>query len=172
VAFAGALLQDYLVPVLTNDLFESYLEFVQSRSRQPETLCEFEQNRFGWDHALAGACLAHRWNLPDDLVCCILYHHSGLRILAHPTLGRSPVAAVALSALLPDQLRQHYHGAELLSRLEQKWPAFQIEPLAEAVDRQHEAMNLGVRNEFPLSRRCRERPEAYRDGTLEAVFAA
>jgi HD-like signal output (HDOD) protein len=174
VAFSGALLQDYLLPVLSNDLIETYLEFVESRERLPETLCEFEHNRFTWDHAMAGACLAHRWHLPDELVCCILYHHSGLRILAHPQLGRSPVAAVALSALLPDQLRQHYHGLELLSKLEQKWPAFRLESLAETVDRQHEAMNLGVRNDFPLLRRCQSlgAPEAYRDGSLESVSAA
>jgi HD-like signal output (HDOD) protein len=175
VAFSGALLQDYLLPVLSNDLIETYLEFVEHRETLPETLCEFEHNRFEWDHALAGACLAHRWNLPDELVCCILYHHSGLRILAHPQLGRSPVAAVALSAMLPDQLRQHYHGLELLAKLEQKWPAFRLETLAATVDAQHEAMNLGVRNDFPLSRRCQcvaSAPEAYQDGSLETVTAA
>jgi serine/threonine-protein kinase len=175
VAFSGALLQDYLLPVLTNDLLDTYLEFVEHRETLPETLCEFENNRFAWDHALAGACLAHRWHLPDELVCCILYHHSGLQILAHPQLGRSPVAAVALSALLPDQLRQHYHGLDLLSKLQQKWPAFRLEHLAETVDRQHEAMNLGVRNDFPLLRRCQcvsGAPEAYLDGSLEAVSAA
>jgi HD-like signal output (HDOD) protein len=175
VAFSGALLQDYLLPVLTNDLLDIYLEFVQARENLPETLCEFEHKRFTWDHALAGACLAHRWNLPDELVCCILYHHSGLRILAHPQLGHTAVAAVALSALLPEQLRQHYHGLELLSKLEQKWPAFRLEKLAATVDQQQEAMNLGVRNDFPLSRRCKclsDAPEAYEDGTLEAVSAA
>ncbi|HEX4070543.1 MAG TPA: HDOD domain-containing protein [Planctomycetaceae bacterium] len=175
VAFSGALLQDYLLPVLTNDLIDTYLEFVQQRETFPETLCEFEHNRFEWDHALAGACLAHRWNLPDELVCCILYHHSGLRILAHPQLGRTAVAAVALSAMLPDQLRQHYHGLELLSKLEHKWPAFHLEALATTVDQQHESMNLGVRNDFPLSRRCKclaGAAEAYDDGSLETVTAA
>lgn len=175
LAFAGGLLQDYLLPVLSNDLLATYLEFVESRERLPETLCEFEHNRFGWDHALAGACIAHRWNLPDELVCCILYHHGGLQILTHPQLARSPVAAVAISALLPDQLRQHYHGLELLLKLEEKWPAFCIEKLAESVDRQHEAMNLGVRNDYPLLRRCKcmaDAPEAYRDGSLESVSAA
>lgn len=175
VAFSGALLQDYLLPVLTNDLINTYLEFIQSRENMPETLCEFEQNQFTWDHALAGACLAHRWNLPDELVCCILYHHSGLRILVNPQLARSPVAAVALSAMLPDQLRQHMHGFELLAKLEQKWPAFRLESLAETVDRQHAAMNLGVRNDFPLSRRCKcsaSAPEAYEDGSLKTISAA
>ncbi len=175
VAFAGALLQDYLLPVLTNDLLTEYLEFIESREKLPETLCEFEQNRLGWDHAQAGACLARRWNLPDELVACILYHHSGLAILAHPYLNRSPVAAVALSALLPDQLRQHYHGLELLAKLEGKWPGFKLERLAETVDRHHQALNLGVRNDFPLLRRCKcraESPEAYQDGTLRPASVA
>ena len=38
--------------------------------------------------------------------------------------ARRRIAAVAVSALLPDQIRQHYHGLELLSKLEQKWPDF------------------------------------------------
>jgi HD-like signal output (HDOD) protein len=175
VAFAGGLLQDFLLPVLTNDLLDGYLDFVQSRSKYPETLCEFEQQQFGWDHALAGACLAHCWNLPDDLVCCILYQHSGVRILAHAQLGRTAVAAVALSALLPDQLRQHCHGLGLLRKLETKWPAFQLERLAQSVDEQHKSMSVGVHNDFPLSRRLQcqaDAPEAYLDGTLRPVSVA
>jgi HD-like signal output (HDOD) protein len=175
VAFAGGLLQDFLLPVLTNDLLDGYLDFVQSRSNHPETLCEFEQKQFGWDHALAGGCLAHCWNLPDELVCCILYQHSGVRILAHAQLGRTAVAAVALSALLPDQLRQHYHGLDLLRKLETKWPAFQLERLAQSVDEQQKAMRVGVHNDFPLSRRLQcqsDTPEAYQDGSLRPVSVA
>lgn len=154
-AFAGALLQDYLLPVITNDLLEQYIPFVQQREQQPPGLCEFEQQSFGWDHALAGACLAHRWHLPDELVCCILFHHRGLRILTHPQLGRSPVAAVALSALLPDSMRQDLHGLDLLIKLQEKWRAFQLEALAAQVDELHAELSLGVRNDFPLLRRCR-----------------
>jgi serine/threonine-protein kinase len=169
VAFAGGLLQDYLLPVLTNDLFENYLEFVESRERQPETICSYEQDRFGFDHALAGAALAHQWHLPDELVCCILYHHAGLGLLAHPQLGRSPAAAVALSALLADQLRQHFHGLELLGKLATKWSAFDLEGLAKKVDEQQATLRLGVRNDFPLSRRigaAAGSSDAYADGTL------
>ena len=174
VAFAGALLQDFLLPVLTNAMTDEYVEFVHARAGLPETLCEFEQKRFTWDHALAGGILASSWHLPDDLVCCILYHHSGLRILAHPQLGRTAVAAVALSAMLPEPLRQHYHGLELLAKLEMKWPAFQLERLAEEVDRQHEVMNLGVPNDYPLSRRCKsagDNLDAYHDGSLQRISA-
>ncbi|HEX6983754.1 MAG TPA: HDOD domain-containing protein [Planctomycetaceae bacterium] len=154
-AFAGALLQDFLLPVLTNDLFEPYLEFSSRRAEQPALICEFERARLGFDHAIAGACLAHRWNLPDELVCCVLYHHLGLRALAHPTLKRSPVAAVALSALLPDQLRQDFTGLEQLVKLQEKWPAFDLRAIVAKVDEKHGEMAVGVRNDFPLAQRCR-----------------
>lgn len=155
LAFSGALLQDFLLPVLTNELYEPYLEFIKTRDERAANLCEFEQESFSWDHAIAGACLAHRWKLPDELVCCILFHHQGLEILAHPELGRSPAAAVALAALLPDQLRQCYQGLEQLVALEQKWPAFNLQRLAETVDARQSEAGLGVRNDFPLSRRCK-----------------
>ena len=64
VVFIGTLLQDYLLPFLTNDLSDDYGEFLQSRETSGKTLSEFEQARFGWDHGLVGACLAHAWQLP------------------------------------------------------------------------------------------------------------
>lgn len=173
LAFAGALLQDYLLPVVTNDLFDPYLEFVKHREMHPPNLCDYEQGQFQWDHAVAGACLAHRWNLPDDLVCCILFHHHGLRLLAHPQMGRSPAAAVALSSLLPDQLRQNFHGLEQLVLLEKKWPAFNVEALAARVDEQHKELGVGVHNDFPLLRRCKPVLETdFSDGILTAAAKA
>jgi serine/threonine-protein kinase len=171
-AFAGALLQDYLLPVTTNELFDDYLHFVDTREQQPSCLGQYEQQKFGWDHALAGAALAHRWHLPDDLVCCILLHHHGLKLLADPQLNRTAVTAVAISALLPDQLRQNYHGLELLVKLDEKWNAFDLDGLATTVDEQHEESGLGVRNDFPLARRCRPvfgDSSVYNDGTLNLV---
>lgn len=154
LAFAGALLADFLLPVLTNDLFDDYVKFVNDRSNQPECLCDFERAHFGWDHAMAGAVLAHRWKLPDELVCCILFHHRGLAILTDPQLGRTAVAATAMAGLLPDQMRQQYTGLEQLVLLQEKWPAFKLLELVERVDREHSEMGMGVGNDFPLSRRC------------------
>ncbi|HEY2249571.1 MAG TPA: HDOD domain-containing protein, partial [Planctomycetaceae bacterium] len=54
VAFAGSLLQDYLLPVLTNELYDDYLEFIKMRDRRAVNLWDFEQATFGWDHALVG----------------------------------------------------------------------------------------------------------------------
>ncbi|HEY3963141.1 MAG TPA: HDOD domain-containing protein [Planctomycetaceae bacterium] len=155
LAFNGALLQDFLLPVVTNELYEHYLEFIKARDSNPIDICEFEQKVYDWDHAMAGACLARRWKLPDELVGCILFHHAGIEILSHPELGRTAVAAVALSALLPDQLRQCYQGLEQLVVVEQAWPALNLKAVAERVDAQHEATGMGVQNDFPLARRCR-----------------
>lgn len=170
VAFAGALLQDYLLPILTNEMDNQYLLFIQDRERFADCLADFEDKMFQWNHALAGASLARKWNLPDELVACILFHHFGLRILGHPQLSRTPVAAVALSAMLPDQLRQHKDGLALLRKLGEKWKAFDIEELAQRVDELHAEMGLGVKNDFPLSRRCSSQAhspsETYNDGTL------
>ena len=104
---------------------------------------------------LVALSLAHIWQLPEELVCCILYHHSGLQILTDRTLGRSPVAATAISALLPDHLCQHLRGLELLTKLERSWPAFSLERLAESVDEQFANMSLGIRNTSPLLERCK-----------------
>ena len=155
LAFAGALLQDFLLPVISNEKLDTYLDFLSTRDGQPNCLVEYEQTQFRWDHTLAAAGLAMRWNLPADLVCCILCHHHGLRILGDKQLGRTAVAAVAVSALLPDELRQQKLGLEQLAKLSQKWNAFDLARIAETVDREQEAVGLGVKNAFPLSRLCR-----------------
>jgi len=172
VAFVGALLQDFVLPVLTNDLFEDYCQFVPSEETTPRSLGEFEQARFGLDHGLVGACLAHAWNLPDELVCCICYHHSGLQILTHPKLGRTPVAAAALSALLPDHFCRNNRGLELLLKLEPKWLAFDLERLADSVDRQYVHMGLGLHNDFPLLPRCKSLAKEASVSPVEPVDAA
>lgn len=155
LAFSGALLQDYLLPVISNELTEPYLDFISHRDEKPASLVEFERQTFNWDHPKAAAGLAMRWHLPADLVCCILLHHAGLKILGDKQLGRTSVAAVAISALLPDELRQQKLGLEQLAKLSQKWEAFDLAKLAETVDRQQDEVGLGVKNAFPLSRLCK-----------------
>jgi HD-like signal output (HDOD) protein len=166
IAFLGALLQDYVLPVLTNDLFDEYSEFVESSDVDAGTLAEFERHRFGWDHGLVGACLAYNWKLPDELVCCIRYHHSGLGILTDAKLGRSPVAATALSSLLPDRFSPGRHGLALLRRLEGSWPAFRLERLAESVDQQYSQMSLGIHNAFPLLPLCANQGNTDSDSSI------
>lgn len=152
LAFSGALLQDYLLPVVSNELYENYLGYLSNPDEHPENLVDFEQSAFEWNHALAAAGLAMRWNFPPDLICCILYQHYGLRILGHDELGRTSAAAVAISALLPDELRQYRGGVQQLARLSEKWSAFDLETLAARVDEQHAEIGMASKNAFPLSR--------------------
>lgn len=156
LAFAGALMQDYLLPVITNTFYDAYAKFTEERSRWPECLCDYEDQVFQWNHARLAASLAVRWKLPDDLVCCLLYHHRGLPILADPQLARTPVAAVALSALLPDQLHQTAFGMEQLIVLQQKWPSFKLEELIEKVDQQQTSFGLPVDASYALKRRYQQ----------------
>jgi serine/threonine-protein kinase len=157
LAFSGALLQDYLLPVISNELFDDYVELLTDRDAHPASICEFENGRFKWDHALAGASLARRWHLPDDITCCILFHHFGLKILGHKELSRT---AVAISSLLPDELKQETMGLHQLVKLGDKWPAFDLEKIAAKVDECQDEMGMGVKNDFPLARRCRAVMEA------------
>ncbi len=77
------------------------------------------------------------------------------------------MAAVALSALIPDALHSH-HGMQQLAKLEGIWPDFNLESLAETVDREQAEAAVGVRNDFPLSRRVKacvpsgRKPTAFR----------
>ncbi len=153
-AFAGSIVQDFLLPVVTNDYLVEYVNFVENRATKPTTLVEYEQQTFGWDHALVAAALAYKWHLPDEMICSLLFHHRGLELLSHPQLKRSPMAAVAISALLPDQLRQHKFGLEELQTLQSQWEEFDIMKLALRVDEIQKENDLGVKNDFPLSRRC------------------
>lgn len=155
LAFSAGLMQDFLLPVLTNDLYDFYSTFVTDRETLPPLLTTHEQGTYAWDHAIAAATLAANWKLPDDLICCILLHHSGLKLHNHPLLGKTAAFAVATSGLLPDQLRQVYNGLEQLMELEKVWPEFHLDELVETVDRKHAEIGLGVQNDFPLSRRCR-----------------
>lgn len=156
MSFAGALLQDFLLPVLTDEFIEGYVAFLEARDNQPQPLCHFERSQFTWNHPQVSAALAQRWHLPDELVCCLLFHHHGLKILTDAQLKRTSVAAVALSALLPGQMSQQPNGWDQLLYLQQKWDTFDLAAIAESVDAQHEELGMGVKNDFPLARRCRE----------------
>ncbi len=85
LAFSASLLSDCLLPLLTNDLFPDYDRFVTNRDSQPENMCDFEREHFGWDHAQLAALVAHRWKLPADMVCCLYHHHMGLKIFSITT---------------------------------------------------------------------------------------
>lgn len=153
VAFAAGMLQDFLLPALTNELLPDYTRFLDMQARNATDLSQFERQTFGWTHAQAGASMMSDWGFPDELVCCILVHHEGLPVLCDTTLGRTAAAAVAISSLVPDALRQVPGGLEQLVKLAELWPSFDLERTARSVDEQFRSAAQGQPHDFSLLHR-------------------
>jgi serine/threonine-protein kinase len=150
VAFSGAILCDCLLPLLTNRATRTYLRYMNDQPANAASLPEFEEREFGWNHARAAALLLRGWKLPSELVCCVLLHHKGLEILKDPAMKRTSAAAVALSGLLPDPLRQEPRGLGHLRDLDRVWPAFDLLELAYAVQRRFAELEPSLTNPTPL----------------------
>ncbi len=142
LAFGAALLQDFLLPVLTTEHDQHYVEFVRQQESEPCDLIHFEQQVFGWDHAEVGARVMFDWKFPDELICCVLLHHQALKLLAHKELGQSPAAAVTLAGLMPDALRQSPVGLLQLMQLNDTWSTFDLMTMSEEVlEQAHDQMH-------------------------------
>jgi len=154
LAFAAALLADFLLPVLTNSLDRHYFRFLQRQPGQPGQLVQFEQQAFRWNHAEAGARVMFDWGFPDDLICCVLFHHHGLSLLRDPVLGRSAAAAVALAGLMPDSLHQCPDGIEQLALLGDMWKSFRLRLIALETYEDYEPMALDSSSYIPFRQNC------------------
>lgn len=142
LAFAGAMLSDFLLPILTSELLDSYVAFSERAHRESLSLPAFERQTWGWDHALAAGKFLRDWQVPDDLSCCVLHHHQGLDILSDPALGRTALGAVAIAGLLPDFFHQTADGLERLTKLDVAWPAFRLHDRLKRVAGQFQEMHL------------------------------
>ena len=107
----------------------------------------FEQQKFGWDHAQAAAQVMYSWQFPDELICCVFFHHAGVEILKDERLGQT-VAAGAISTLEPDALRQEPDSLHRLIEPEKMWDEFDLLPIAENVNADFQEMASDVRNHF------------------------
>ena len=153
LAFAAAMLQDSLLPVVSTELYPVYVEYCDLPDQGAPDLAAYEKTRMGWTHAFSAAAIMAGWQFPDDLVCCVLFHHAGLRLLTDNRIGRSAASAVAVASLLPDPFRQVRRGLTELLKLEAVWPAFKLLELAGRVDEQFQSLS-GQVNEFSLRHRC------------------
>ncbi len=153
LAYAASMLQDFLLPTLTNELFEIYFKYAQTPENVRRPLVDYEKSALGWDHAFATGQVLMGWKFPDDLACCVLLHHGGLGVLCDPELGRSAAAAVAVAGLMPDILRQSGDGLSLLMKLNDIWPGFELLDVAQQVAEQMEAMSPLAGQHVTLARR-------------------
>jgi len=157
LAFAGALLVDVVLPTLANEQLARYSEFSESGEAKSWRLTEFERQHFGWDHAIAAAYVMLGWGLPDELVCCVLLHHVGPRLLDDAELGRSEAAAVLASAWIPDFPLQEPKGFDWLQSLESRWPGWDLMATAEATDASLKELGMPERQVHSLLKICQKR---------------
>jgi serine/threonine-protein kinase len=145
IAFAGGMLLDLLLPILTNELATNYQPYFDKLAGQEhEELHNFERKQFRWDHACAGAHVLHGWGFPDELICAVFKHTEGFHILQDPVLGHSVVAAISISALIPDACQQMPRGLNQLFEMQDKHPAFNLVEIANRVDHDFQQMsNMG-----------------------------
>ena len=151
IAFTAGMLQDFLLPLITNQLVDDYLEFTSDRDSY-SNLISFELQKFGWDHAQSAAQVMNAWQFPEELVCCVYFHHRGVGILKDEELKNTSVAAVAIATLIPDAFRQESNSLEALIELGETWPEFDLISIAEAINEEFEQLAGNVKNHFPLVR--------------------
>lgn len=161
-ARTASLLQDLLLPVLTDAYSDEYRKFDYRNG----DLVDFERGQFGWTHAELLARLMHDWGFPDELTACVALHHQTDRVLSDAALSRTAAAATVIAALLPDSMQQSPQGIDRLLTLQDQYPHFVCLDVAARVDEAaggeeggpNESSQLAVRLEkLALARleRCR-----------------
>lgn len=151
LAYTAGMLQDFMLPMITNQLVDDYLEFTEHRD-QFENLVEFEQKQFHWNHAQASAHIMLAWQFPDELICCVHFHHHGLAVLKDEKLRNTSVAATAISALLTDALRQEPDGVTKLMSLDEQWSEFNLFKIAKKIDLEFQEVSENASNHIPFIR--------------------
>jgi serine/threonine-protein kinase len=149
IASAAGLLQDFLLPLLTEAFASDYANLF----RQGGELVDIERERFGWDHAVIAAGLMHDWGFPDELVVSVLWHHEVDRLMSHPELRETSVSAAIAAAALPESLGQSPAGFQTLLILQEVLPNFCFLEAASAVDDELSDVGTWPGHEFGLCER-------------------
>lgn len=147
LAFLGGLLQDYLLPSLTNTFDKEYLHFLNQESTCDVNLATWERKTFGFDHASAGSVFAAQWHLPDDLLCAVFSHHELDTILEGSDPELLALLPVAMASLLPDQLRQSHNGIQRLIAIAKHCKSIDLMNICQTVDA--DQMNMANGYEIP-----------------------
>ncbi|MFN9718280.1 MAG: HDOD domain-containing protein [Planctomycetota bacterium] len=151
LAFLGGLLQDYLLPVLTNQFDQQYLQYLNEQTIHGHDIVEWERATFGWDHAAVGAYFAAQWHFPEDLLCAIFYHHSVQSTLTESEAEFFKLFPVALASLLPDKLCQSPTGFQTLIRVARHCRAIDLVAVCRRVDEDQAKLAEGMQIPNQLS---------------------
>lgn len=149
LAFIGGLLQDFSLPGLTNQFDNQYIEFLREAAPNGVSLVDWEQETFGWNHAAVGAYIAHKWNMPEDFLSAILFHHRMDLTVTVSGGELFQLFPMTLAALLPDQLNQVPGGVQRLLDADARSKVIRLGETCDAVDTQLAA--IGGTAYTPLS---------------------
>lgn len=132
IAYLAALLQDFLLPLLTEAFYDDYVVALQ-----PGTdLTQEENDRFGWNHAQVGALVMHDWGFPAELVACVLLHHDEQRVVDDAALRSSTVGTSVAAGCLPAGQWESKTSFETLLALQNELPDFSFLDIASEVDQE------------------------------------
>ena len=151
LAFIGGLLQDFVLPVLTNQYTDHYIHYLANVAPKGATLARWEKDTFGWNHAEVGAVVAQRWNLPDDLSCSVFLHHKIEDVLGSDDPHFFSLFPANISAMLPDQLQQDPNGIRKLIDMDAKSGAIRLDQVAATVDQDLQQIAEGSQLPQPLA---------------------
>ncbi|GAB6086296.1 HDOD domain-containing protein [Alkaliphilus crotonatoxidans] len=75
-AYVAGLLRDIGKVILNYYITEQYQQVINEVETRGITFLEAEEMILGFNHAEVGAKIAEKWNLPEELVEAIAYHHT------------------------------------------------------------------------------------------------
>ncbi|MBR9803215.1 HDOD domain-containing protein [bacterium] len=134
LSYTGAMLQDFLLPVLGQLNVKAYVAYWKEAKGVPMDLIDYELKEFGVHHAQVAAACLQQWNVPDELVCAVLCHHFSFEQIQQLGLEGTHVHAVAASSLIPLAVLQHEKSGVVLSEWDQADVSFDLCDIAERVD--------------------------------------
>lgn len=86
LAYTAGLLHDIGKVILNHTMKEAYFEVVERVSEGEIPFNQVEDEILGFNHAVVGARVAGKWNLPDQMVEAIAFHHDPEKATVNPKL--------------------------------------------------------------------------------------
>lgn len=84
--YTAGLLRDIGKVILDHYLNDQYHFIVDKVKEEQKSFLEVEEEVLGFHHPQVGAKIAEKWNLPDDLVEAIAYHHTPEKATINPKM--------------------------------------------------------------------------------------
>lgn len=100
IAFTAGLLHDIGKLIISIYVQEVGAYLLEKVNEAKLSYVELEEKVIGYNHATVGGFLAKHWNLPDDLVEAISYHHTPFRAQQYAELACVIHVANGLASLL------------------------------------------------------------------------